>query len=139
MATTFDCSIVTPAEEVFGGKVNYVMLPAWDGQIGAMAGRSPLLTKLGVGSLRLDLADGSSKWFLIDGGFAQMQGNKLTVLTESATRAESLNAGEAEREYAEASAKITHPGGNLAAIERAQQRALAKKALAGTHGGRGGR
>lgn len=137
MATSFDCSIVTPTEEVFAGKVTYATLPAWDGQIGVMAGRSPLLTKLGIGSLRLDFAEGGSRWYLIDGGFAQVQNDKLTLLTESATPAEMIRASEAEKEYAEASAKVIEPGADRAAVERAQQLALAKKALASAHTGRG--
>ena len=138
MATSFDCSIVTPAEEVFGGKVTYATIPAWDGQLGVMTGRSPLLARLGSGSLRLDFAEGGSRWYLIDSGFAQMQGNKLTLLTESATPAELLRADEAEREYAEASARVTEHGVNQKQVQREQQRALAKKALATAHAGRGG-
>lgn len=138
MATSFDCSIVTPTEEVFGGKVTYANLPAWDGQIGVMAGRSPLLTRLGVGSLRLDFPEGGSRWYLIDGGFAQMQGDALTLLTEFATPAETLKAGDADREYAEASAKTLEPGADRAQVERQQQRALAKRALASAHAQRGG-
>jgi F-type H+-transporting ATPase subunit epsilon len=138
VATSFDCSIVTPAEEVFGGKVTYATLPAWDGQLGVMAGRSPLLTRLGVGSLRLDFPEGGSRWYLIDGGFAQMQGNALTLLTESAMPAETIRAGDADREYAEASAKVLQPGVDRRQAEREQQRALAKRALVGAHAQRGG-
>ena len=137
MATSFDCSIVTPTEEVFGGKVTYATLPAWDGQLGVMAGRSPLLTRLGVGSLRLDFPEGGSRWYLIDGGFAQMQGNALTLLTETAMPAETIRAGEADKEYAEASAKLSEPGVDRTQLERQQQRAMAKRALASAHSQRG--
>lgn len=138
MATTFECSIVTPTEKVFGGQVTYATMPAWDGQIGVMAGRSPLLTRLGIGSLRLDFPEGGSRWYLIDGGFAQMQGNELTLLTEGATPAEKLKAGEADEEYNKASARVSEPGVNRAEVERAQQRALAKRALASANTQRGG-
>jgi len=137
VATSFDCSIVTPTEEVFGGKVTYATLPAWDGQLGVMAGRSPLLTRLGVGSLRLDFPEGGSRWYLIDGGFAQMQGNALTLLTETAMPAETIRAGEADKEYAEASAKLSEPGVDRTQLERQQQRAMAKRALASAHSQRG--
>lgn len=138
MATSFECSIVTPTEKVFGGQVTYATLPAWDGQIGVMSGRSPLLTRLGIGSLRLDFPEGGSRWYLIDGGFAQMQGNELTLLTEGATPAETLKAGQADEEYTKASAKVLEPGVDRAQIEREQQRALAKRALANANHQRGG-
>jgi len=138
VATSFECSIVTPTEQVFGGKVTYATLPAWDGQLGVMAGRSPLLARLGVGSLRLDFAEGGSRWYLIDGGFAQMQGNTLTLLTETATPAETLKANEADKEYADASARVSERGADQTLVQREQQRALAKKALVSAHAGRGG-
>ena len=61
----FKCTIVTPSEAVFDESVTYVNMPAWDGQQGVMTGQSPLLTSLGTGGLRADLADGSSRTFLI--------------------------------------------------------------------------
>ncbi len=68
MATTFRCSIVTPTEAVFDDEVTYASFPAWDGQQGVMTGQSPLLSRLGYGSLRLDFPEGGSRWYFIDGG-----------------------------------------------------------------------
>ena len=130
MERTFKCSIVTPTEAVFDGEVTYASIPAWDGQLGVMTGQSPMLTTLGPGTLRLEVAGGGSKLFLIDAGFGQIGDNELTLLTESATPAEELSLEEAEAEVAEASAQITASGVNLARAERDQKRALAKRALA---------
>lgn len=140
MAKTFRCSIVTPTAAVFDDEVAYASFPAWDGQHGMMAGQSPLLTRLGVGSLRLDFPppDGGSRWFLIDGGFAQVQDGSLTLLTEGATPAEQLSIDEGQAELAQANARVTKPGEELPKVERAQQRALAKIALARSVRERGG-
>jgi F0F1-type ATP synthase epsilon subunit len=140
VAKTFRCSIVTPVSSVFDDEVAYASFPAWDGQHGMMYGQSPLLTRLGVGSLRLDFPppDGGSRWFLIDGGFAQVQDGSLTLLTEGATPAETLSLEEAEAEFAAANAKVTAPGEDLAKVERMQQRALAKMTLARAARTRGG-
>lgn len=140
MAKTFRCSIVTPTASVFDDDVAYASFPAWDGQHGMMPGQSPLLTRLGVGSLRLDFAppDGGSRWFLIDGGFAQVQDGSLTLLTEGATPAEQLSLDEGQAELAEANARVTKHGEELAKVERAQQRAMAKIALARSVRERGG-
>ena len=129
MPKTFHCSIVTPVASILDDEVVYASFPAWDGQHGMMAGQSPLLTRLGVGTLRLDFPTGGSKWFLIDGGFAQVQDGSLTLLTEAASTAESLNATEAEAELAEANARVTKGSEDLAKVERQQQRAMAKIAL----------
>jgi F-type H+-transporting ATPase subunit epsilon len=140
VAKTFRCSIVTPTTSVFDDQVQYASFPAWDGQHGMMPGQSPLLTRLGVGALRLDFPppDGGSRWFLIDGGFAQVQDEGLTLLTEGAVPAEALSLQEAEAELAEANARVTKGGEDLARVERDQQRALAKIALAKASKQRGG-
>lgn len=151
MAKTFRCSIVTPEEAVFDGEVVYASFPAWDGQRGMMAGQSPLLTRLGFGSLRLDFPppDGGSRWFLIEGGFAQVQsgvnagggnggGGSLTLLTEGAIPAERLSEQEANAELAEANARVAKPGEDMERVQRDQQRAMAKRTLARAAAGRGG-
>jgi F-type H+-transporting ATPase subunit epsilon len=140
MAKTFRCSIVTPVASIFEGDLVYASIPAWDGQMGMMPGESPLLTKLGTGSLRLDFPppDSGSRWFLIDGGFAQVQGDNLTLLTEGAIPAEKLSLQDAEAELAEANARVTKEGEDRAKVERDQQRALAKIALAKSARARGG-
>ena len=134
MAKTFRCSIVTPAAAILDDEVTYASFPAWDGQMGMMPGRSPLLTRLGVGTLRLDYPDGNSKRFLIDSGFGQVQADGLTLLTERAVPAEEVSLQEAEAELAEANSKLLAVGADydLPKIEHAQQLALAKKAIAGT-------
>lgn len=85
MAKTFTCSLVTPERSVLEAEVSYANLPAHDGQLGVMRDRAALLTELGKGTLTLDLADGSKKLFALEGGFAQMQSNRLTLLCEKAS------------------------------------------------------
>lgn len=129
MSTTFRCSIVTPTASVFDGEVSYASFPAWDGQEGMMRGKSPRLTRLGIGSLRLDTDGGSTEWFVLDGGFAQVQPDQLTLLTERAWTPDDVSAEDAQAELAEANARVTAPGEDRERVSRDQQRALAKIAL----------
>ena len=85
MAGTFALSIVTPEQAVLEAEATYANLPAHDGQIGVLENRAPMLVKLGTGSLEARLGDGVTRRFDVDGGFAQMRDNKLTVLCEKAT------------------------------------------------------
>lgn len=134
MASTFRCSIVTPSQSLLSADAVYVTFQAWDGQKGVMAGASPFLAKLAVGAARIELADGSTKNFLIDSGFAQMQGETLTLLTDRAEDVATIDRATAEREYAEARAKVTESGFTSSEererLEHAQRRAAAKMALA---------
>jgi F-type H+-transporting ATPase subunit epsilon len=138
MAADFHCTIITPVEKVFDQGVTYASFPAWDGQQGVIAGQSPLVSELGIGALRLDFCEGGSRWYLLEGGFAQVEDGTLTLLTDRATPAESLELEQTEAELAEANARVLAPGGDRAAIERDQQRALAKRALARAAAARGG-
>ena len=130
MAKSFRCAIVTPTAAVFDDEVTYASFPGWDGQQGVLAGQSPLLTKLGIGSLRIDMPSGGSRNFLIDGGFAQVREGSLTLLTQGAETAESLSLEEANAQLAEANARVAKSGEDLEKVEHDQQYALAKKAVA---------
>ncbi len=107
MAATFQLSVITPEKAVLEGEATFVAIPAWDGEIGILAHRAPLLAKLGVGWLRADTPQGKHA-FLIDGGFAQVVDNKVSVLTEKAQVAEEIDAKAAAADLVEAQAmKIT--------------------------------
>ena len=130
MAKTLHCSIVTPTTSLFDEDVTYASFPAWDGQQGVMNGQSPQLTQLGVGPLRVDLPGGGSRWFLVDGGFAQVQDDTLTLLTEAATAAEDLSIEEAEAQLAAANARVGQHHEDPQQVAHDQERALAMKSLA---------
>lgn len=83
----FECVVVTPEQQAFSEKISQAILPAHDGMIGILTDRAPLLVKLAKGTLRLDLVNGQKTTFQIQGGIAQMKGNKLTILTPKATAA----------------------------------------------------
>jgi F-type H+-transporting ATPase subunit epsilon len=142
VAKSFRCQIVTPAEEVFDGEVNYVDLPAWDGQMGVMAARSAMLVELGCGPLRIETPDGASRTYVLRDGFAQMDNDRLTLLTESAEPAESINVAEAERSLASIRSELANsPDGrprsaeSIAGIAKRQQLEL-QRIAAGRAAGR---
>ncbi|QNN22394.1 hypothetical protein HED60_08940 [Planctomycetales bacterium ZRK34] len=88
MADGFECSLVTPEQSMFEGTVTYANIPAHDGQLGVMANHAPLLVQLGSGELDLTLPGGAHRQFDLTGGFAQVNDNKLTLLSEAATERE---------------------------------------------------
>jgi F-type H+-transporting ATPase subunit epsilon len=129
VADTFPCKIVTPTEECFDGQATYVSFPSWDGQYGMMKGLAPLLSTLAPGTLRID-TEGDSRSYLIEGGFAHVDSEGLSLVTDGAILAQELNLEEAKAELAEANARVTSDGKNRVAVERAQKIATAKVALA---------
>jgi F-type H+-transporting ATPase subunit epsilon len=126
----FQCVIVTPEQQALDESATQAIIPAHDGLIGILTGRAPLLVKLGLGPLRLDLAGGQQRVFLVDGGVAQMKDNRLTVLTDNAIPVEEINAETARAEYAEAEARIPTDPKTAAARQRQMNRAKVKQQLA---------
>jgi len=126
----FQCSVVTPEHQVFDGRVVQAILPAHDGLLGICTGRAPLLVKLGVGPLRLDLPDGGRKIFFLDGGLAQMKDNRLTVLAGDVVPADQLDYEAAAEEYRQALAAPITDDEAARQRDRALARARAKQALA---------
>lgn len=126
------CNLVTPTESVLDSEATYVEFPAWDGQKGVAVGAAPFLVRLGEGKLRIEKAGGGTEVFLLDGGFAQMNGGTLTILADGATPAASINAGDAEKELASATSEGLKSGtpDARASAERRQRLAYARVALA---------
>ncbi len=81
------CSVITPERKVLEAEATSVVIPAHDGEIGILFNRAPLLCELGRGSLRLDSPGEGVKRLRIEGGFAQVLVNEVTVLTEKAADA----------------------------------------------------
>jgi F-type H+-transporting ATPase subunit epsilon len=105
---SFHCTVVTPEQQVLDEDCTQVLLPAFDGEIGILTDRAPLLAKLGVGVLRIDLPGGQKRTWFIDGGIAQMKDNKLTILTTQAKAPADIDVEAARAEFNEATArKIT--------------------------------
>lgn len=126
------CNVVTPTESVLDSEATYVEFPAWDGQKGVAPGAAPFLVRLGEGRLRIEKAGGGADVFLLDGGFAQMNGGTLTILADGATPAGSINAADAEKELSAAASEGLKSGSleSRAAAEHRQRLAYARVALA---------
>lgn len=98
MANTFRCRLVTPAASLLDSEVSYASIPAWDGLMGFLPGRAPILARLGTGELSVETSDKSPKSFFVDGGFVQMNGKTLTVLAERAIPTDQLKAADVQAE-----------------------------------------
>jgi F-type H+-transporting ATPase subunit epsilon len=97
------CVVVTPERAVMDEPVEFVALPMYDGELGVLPGRAPLIGRLGYGELRTR-SGAQTKRFYVDGGFAQIRANVVTVLTARALRAEEINLEAARRALHETAA-----------------------------------
>ncbi len=115
------CVVVTPERAVLDETVDFVALPMYDGELGVLPGRAPLIGRLGYGELRTRQGSETHRFF-VDGGFAQVRANVVTVLTPRALRAEEIKPDAAVQALEAAQAPAATPE----AIEerfKAQERA----------------
>ncbi len=126
---TFECNVITPERTVLQCQARFVAFPAHDGEMGILPNRAPLVCRLGVGLLRID-AETEKHVLLIEGGFAQMARNRLTILAEQASRAGDIDAGEAARALADARQMQATDDASTQLKARAIQRARARQRFA---------
>jgi len=77
-------SVISPEAVLFEGTAESVVAPAFDGQVGILAGHAPMMTLLGKGELRLG-GEGSKQRFRVEGGFLQVVDDTVRVVTEKAS------------------------------------------------------
>jgi len=128
-AALFQCSVITPERSVLECDASFVAFPAHDGEMGVLPQRAPIVCKLGIGLLRVD-SDGKTETYYVDGGFAQMVGDRLTILTEQAIKASDLKPGQAEQSLSAARAMPIPDDNAFDARQRAIKRAQVQLHLA---------
>ena len=121
--------IVTPERTLFDEPVSALRFPLYDGDIGVLPGRLPLIGRRGSGELKVTTASGEQSFF-IDGGFAQVQGAVISLLTHRAVPANDLSVADAEKQLAAADAKAAKGEVEMVAKLADQQRARRMLALA---------
>jgi F-type H+-transporting ATPase subunit epsilon len=83
--------VITPERQVLEQPVDAVVIPAHDGELGVLRNRAALMCELGIGQLRYTAAGRTQRMF-VDGGFAQVLDNRVTVLTNRALPHEAVTA-----------------------------------------------
>jgi F-type H+-transporting ATPase subunit epsilon len=125
--------VVTPERTLFDQTVDFVALPLYDGEIGILPGRSPLIARLGYGELRTKV-HGTAHRYFVDGGFVQVRDDVVTVLTGRAIPAQRVDTAAAARELEAAQSKRATTDFEQAEKNRAVARARAQIRVGATKG-----
>ena len=91
MANTIHVEIVSAEEQIFSGEAEMVYAPAIMGEVGIAPRHTPLISPLKPGEVRLDMGDGKEEFFFISGGILEIQPHMVTVLSDTAIRADDIN------------------------------------------------
>lgn len=135
---TIHIDIVSAEREIFSGEAEMVFAPAIMGEMGIAPGHAALVTRLGPGEVRVKHPDGKEQGFYVSGGMLEVQPKMVTVLSDTAMRAEDLDEAavlkakeEADRQlhdrsaaidYATALSQYQEVAAQLQAIQRLRER-----------------
>jgi len=112
---TIHIDIVSAEREIFSGEAEMVFAPAMMGEMGIAPGHAALITRLAPGEVRVKHPDGKEEGFYVSGGMLEVQPKIVTVLSDTAMRAEDLDEAavmkakeEADRQLHDRSAKVDY-------------------------------
>ena len=116
-------TLVTPEKTLFERPIASVRVPMFDGSAGVYPGRAPLVGRLGTGELKLGGTDGKEESYFVDGGFIQIKGELVSVLTNAATPVSEISRAVASKELEEAKSVQARSDAEFAAMARRLDRA----------------
>jgi len=87
----FDLTVVSAENRIFEGKVKCIQVTGIEGELGILAGHTPLLTAIKLGIVKLTLEDDKEEVIYVSGGFLEVQPNVVTVLADVAIRGTELD------------------------------------------------
>lgn len=138
MAMTLHVDIVSAESEIYSGTATMVFAPAEMGEVGIAPRHTQLLTRLKPGEVRVQSEDGEELSFYVSGGMLEVQPHMVTVLADTAIRADDLDEAQAleakeraERmlsdkaadiDYARAQAELAESMAQLSAIRKLRQK-----------------
>ena len=106
--------IVTPEKQLLRVKVTEVQMPGENGYLGILPGHAPLMTELGIGELSYhDLGGKESAHIAIVRGFSEVLPDRVTVLAETAERAEEIDVQRAKDALARAEKRMASNDPNI--------------------------
>lgn len=127
MESTLQLEIVTPDKVVVSQSVDYIGVPGVEGEFGVLPNHIPMLSALAVGPLYFRTGN-ETEYVFISGGFAEVSGNKVTILAESAELRKDIDITRAEAARKRAEERLTAQTDTVdatrahAALQRAVER-----------------
>lgn len=136
--STMQVEVVSAEREIFSGQATMLIATAESGELGIYPQHTPLLTNLKAGDVRVQTEDGEEQVIYVSGGILEVTPKKITVLSDTAVRADDLDeaaALEAQKkaeqalkdnnaniDYAQAKAELMQAAAQLQAIKKAMKR-----------------
>jgi F-type H+-transporting ATPase subunit epsilon len=125
MAMTVHLDVISAETKIFSGLVESIQVTGSEGELGILPGHAPLLTTLNPGMVRLVKQFGVEEYIYVAGGVLEVQPSSITVLADTAMRAEDLDEQAALDAKKSAEEHIADAGGDFNYAEAASELAEA--------------
>lgn len=102
---TLTLELVTPEKVAAQGQAEFVVLPAFEGEMGVLPGHQPFLVQLAPGEVRVT-EKGQVRSFAVSGGFAEIKDDKVSLFAETAEQSEQIDAERARQSLERAKAEV---------------------------------
>ena len=107
----FELTIVTPEGQAYEGTVDRVVLPGSEGEFGVLASHERFLSPLKIGAIEIQSPEGVL-YAAIGEGFAEVNGDEVTVLVDSCAMEEEIDVAAADAELTEAEQALERAAGD---------------------------
>jgi F-type H+-transporting ATPase subunit epsilon len=121
MSDKLHFALVSPERELFNGEVDHVVVPGSEGEFGVLPNHAPVMSVIKPGALKV-FNDGTERRIFVNGGFADVTPEGLTVLAEEAIDMADVDPAELERDLKNAQEDLRDANTD-------ERRAYAQKAL----------
>ena len=113
MAKTLQLNLITPQKQLLNAvEVDFVALPALEGELGVLPGHIPMIVQLGYGSLRYK-QDGKEEDFAVLGGFAEILPESVNVFAEGAGLADEIDEEEEKQKIKRAKESLSNKDADI--------------------------
>jgi len=126
---TVKCVVVTPEETSIETEADFISVPLFDGEKGVAAGHAPMIGRLGYGELRIRSGNTVERYY-VDGGFVQIEGNTISIMTNRLVASGELDSEVAEEQLKTAMQKPISTPEQAEVRERIVEQARAQIRLA---------
>lgn len=126
--SVFNLTVVSAEQQIFSGEVKSIQASGIEGELGILAGHTPLLTAIKPGIVKITFADGKEEVIYVSGGFLEVQPNVVIVLADTAIRGAELDSDRilAAKKRAEENIKAAHGDSNYEMLAAKLSKELAK-------------
>ncbi|OIQ25137.1 F0F1 ATP synthase subunit epsilon [uncultured Vibrio sp.] len=112
-SVSFHLDVVSAEQRIYSGQARSIQVSGEKGDLGVLAGHTPLLTTIRPGMVRIVSKKGEEEIIYLSGGILEVQAHDVTILADTAVRGEDLDLAKAEEAKARAEELVNHPSSDV--------------------------